>query len=57
MKTYLVQFIIYAFLFSNSCYAQSPLELASNEMKYWKMRGRLIGDEFKPSVQDVPQQP
>jgi hypothetical protein len=40
--------IIFIIIFQNLSYCQlSPeqINLARNEMKYWKMRGRLTGDE------------
>lgn len=37
--------IILLFNFDFELYSQTPTELGINEMKYWKLRGRLIGDE------------
>ena len=49
MKEYI--FFIIFIICTNSVYAQVPIdESAKNEMKYWKLRGRLIGDDNNKDV-------
>ena len=42
--------LFFLILLSTNLLAQTLLQEVSNEMKYWKLRGRLIGDENNRDV-------
>jgi hypothetical protein len=45
-----ILFFIALIFYANFTFCQSQLDLATNEMKYWRLRGRLIGDDNNRDV-------